>query len=93
MEWQTVTVIIALVGLVAAVAGPMIKLNGTLTKLSVILEHALARLDKLEKEDLALQLRMKESHSKIHGRIDRQDELLHEHDKRIHTLEERVDIK
>ena len=87
MEWQVVTVIIALIGLVAAVAGPIVKLNGTITKLSVIIEHALTRLDNLERGDKDMQTKMKESHTKLHGRIDRQEEVLHEHDKRITNLE------
>lgn len=87
MEWQVVTVIIALVGLIALVTGPIIRLNSTITKLSVILRTAEARMDRLEKVDAEIQEHSADAHQRIHTRIDDQVEVLHEHDKRIHTLE------
>ena len=50
-EWTVVTALSVVAGLVAAVAGPIVKLNGTISRLSAILEHVLVRLDKLEQED------------------------------------------
>lgn len=47
-EWTVVTALSVVAGLVAAVAGPIVKLNGTISRLSAILEHVLVRLDKLE---------------------------------------------
>ena len=47
-EWGVFGVIVALVSFVVAVAAPMLKLNGTITRLSTIIEQFSKRLDKLE---------------------------------------------
>ena len=52
--------LILLAALTAAVAGPIVKLNGTISRLSAILEQVLRRLDKLEGEDQRLQARGEE---------------------------------
>ena len=49
-QWSIVTSLSVLVGLAAAVTGPIVKLNSTIARLSAILEHVLNRLDKLEGE-------------------------------------------
>ena len=38
-EWEVVGVIVVLLGLIASISGPMIKLNGTLTRLNTKMEH------------------------------------------------------
>ena len=38
MEWTVITVLVALVGLLATVGAPVIKLNSNLTKLTVLLD-------------------------------------------------------
>lgn len=53
-QWSIVTSLSVLVGLAAAVTGPIVKLNSTIARLSAILEHVLNRLDKLEGEDQRL---------------------------------------
>lgn len=39
MEWEVVGVIVVLIGLIATVTGPMIKLNSTLTQLATKVEN------------------------------------------------------
>ena len=57
-EWTVVTSLSVIVGLAAALAGPVVKLNGTISRLSAILEHVLAQLSKLEREDEKLRARL-----------------------------------
>lgn len=90
MEWTVVTVIIALIGLVSAIIAPIIKLNSTITKLSMMIEQSIKRMDALEKTAGEIQQHSTESHRRIHDRIDRNEERLHDHDKRITSLEERT---
>ncbi len=49
MEWTTVTVIIAIVGLIATVTTPLIKLNSNITRLTVILDNIKAELEEQKK--------------------------------------------
>lgn len=52
MEWTVVTVIIALIGLVAAVITPIIKLNTIITKLATLVDGIEKTITKLgEKSD------------------------------------------
>ena len=45
--WTVVTTLSVLAALAAAVGGPLVKLNGTIARLSAMLEHVLHRLDML----------------------------------------------
>lgn len=49
-EWGIVGVIVTLVGLIAAVTAPMIRLNGTLTKLTAQMEHFNAGLEEFKRQ-------------------------------------------
>lgn len=86
-EWGVITVIVTLAALVGAIAGPIVKLNSTITKLSTIIDYALKRLDELEKKDEKFLSERKTSHEKIHKRIDEQSEVLQNHETRIQFLE------
>ena len=80
MEWQVVTVIIALVGLVTAIAAPLIRLNNSITKLTVMLDQALERLTKQEENSHI-------SHKRIWDKNEDQDKRLNDHEKRISFIE------
>ena len=86
-EWGVVTAAVTLAGLVGAIVGPIVKLNGTITKLSAVIDYALKRLDELEKKNEKFLSERKTSHEKIHKRIDQHGELLQEHETRIQFLE------
>ena len=47
-EWTVVGVVVVLVGLIGSVSGPLIKLNGNITKLTVAVDNFQRALDKLE---------------------------------------------
>lgn len=80
-EWDVVGVIVALVGFVAAIAGPMIKLNGSITRLTVAVEGFKNSLDKLDSENRA-------SHKEFYSRLDGHDRTLAGHDARLKHLED-----
>ena len=88
-EWTVVTSLSVVVGLAAAVAGPLVKLNGTISRLSAILEHVLAQLSKLEREDENLRAKGEEIQRLLNMRIDGQDQRLNRCENRLALLEQR----
>ena len=89
-EWGVFGVIVALVSFVVAVAAPMLKLNGTITRLSTIIEQFSKRLDKLEHNDEITQKSTRESHRSLHDRIEKNEELIAEHDLKLENHEIRL---
>ena len=82
MEWEVVTVIIALVGLLTTVTKPIMKLTKTITELNDTCQNLEERMEKFENQN-------QDSHVKIWAHNDKQDEQLAEHENRISLLEER----
>jgi len=80
MEWTVVTVIVVLVGLIAAVVKPIVNLNGTITKLDTTLDIFLKRYDK-DCED------NEKEHIALWKRCDEQGEEISDHETRIRVLE------
>ena len=80
-EWGVVGVVVALVGFLAATAGPLLKLNSAITRLTVAVEGFQKSLDKLDSEN-------RNSHKDIYKRLDGHDTALAEHGQRIKHLEE-----
>ena len=80
MEWQVVTVIIALVGLFFTVAKPIINLTNNISKL----DHTCERLDS---QFSTFEVNNKESHRRIWEHNDEQDKAINDHEMRITTLE------
>lgn len=87
MEWTTVTVIIALVGLVVTVTTPLIKLNSNITRLTVVLDTIKAELEEQKKALSAQRADSKESHRRIWAHNDEQDAVLNDHETRLRVLE------
>ncbi len=88
MEWTTVTVIIALVGLVVTVTTPLIRLNSNITRLSVILNGIKAELEEQKKALIAQKAESRESHRRLWAHNDDQDNTLNDHETRIRVLEQ-----
>jgi hypothetical protein len=80
-EWQVVGVIMALVGLVSAIVAPIIKLNTSITKLTVL-------LDGLKSNQGSYEQRNHEAHKRIWEHNDEQDEMLHKHEADIQLLKD-----
>lgn len=79
-EWGVVTVIVALVGLIATVAAPIIKLTGTINTLSGKVELLLSNLDEFKS-------RYKETLEELKDTDRRQYNQLNDHEHRITQLE------
>lgn len=80
MEWTTVTVIIALVGLGAAVIKPIVSLTQSITKLTVVVERLERELDEQGEHS-------RESHKRLWDHNEEQDNRLDDHERRIHDME------
>lgn len=88
MEWTTVTVIIALVGMIVTVTTPLIKLNSSITRLTVILDNIKADLEDQKKALSAQKAESRESHRRLWAHNDEQDNTLNDHETRIRVLEQ-----
>ena len=87
MEWNVVGVIVTLVGLAAAVGGPVLKLNASITKLTTLLQVIEQRLDTLEQGAKEQRTHDAESHRRIWAHNDEQDQTLADHETRLRVLE------
>ena len=83
MEWTTVTVIIALVGLGAAVIKPIVSLTQSITKLTVVVERLERELDEQSEHS-------RESHKRLWDHNVEQDNRLDDHERRIHDMEHKA---
>lgn len=88
MEWTTVTVIIALVGLIVTVTTPLIRLNSNITRLNVVLDSIKAELEEQKKALSAQKVDSRESHRRLWAHNDEQDNTLNDHEARIRVLEQ-----
>ena len=80
MEWTVVTVVIARVGLGAAIIKPIVSLNTAITKLTVV-------VGQLQDNIESLTSRNSESHDRLFKRLDEQGETINDHETRITVLE------
>lgn len=82
MEWTTVTVIIALVGLVAALANPLTRLTRSITTLTVV-------VDRLQSDMEEQREHCRQSHQRIWEHNEKQDAKLENHEGRLRDLEQK----
>ena len=79
-EWTVVGVVIALMGFAAAIVGPVVKLNTSITKLTVTMDALASRLVKIETDN-------HDSHKRLWRHNDEQDAVLNDHEHRIKVME------
>ena len=79
-EWTVVTVLVSLTGLAAAVLRPLIGLNSSLTKMNQMLSNLEASVEKLTEKN-------NEAHDKIWDRIEKDENMLYDHEKRLYLSE------
>lgn len=84
MEWQVFGVIAALTAFVAAIVAPIIRLNASITKLTVTVERLVKDMD-------AQSRRSHDAHERLWEHQNEQDEKLTNHEIRITKLENRKD--
>ncbi|MEY8320274.1 hypothetical protein AAK894_04235 [Lachnospiraceae bacterium 46-61] len=82
MEWEILTVLIAITGLLATVTKPVMNLTNTITKLNNTCQILEERMERFENHN-------HDSHVKLWAHNDKQDKQLTEHENRISILEER----
>ena len=87
MEWTVVSVIVVLVGLVAALAKPMLRLcreivglRGDLQVLSKAANDMTKKMEKFEENN-------HNSHKRLWEHNTAQDDILHNHEMRLHDLD------
>lgn len=83
-EWGVVLVIIALVGLLATIGAPIIKLNSTIVKLLTI-------VDSLKGDVTELTDKNTQSHGRLWKHNEKQDAKIDDHEKRITVIERTKD--
>lgn len=82
MEWQVVTVIIALVGLIGGIATPIIKLTSTIATLTKSVNGLEANIKEIVENNT-------KAHQRLWDKNDKQDERITNHEGRISNLEGR----
>jgi len=85
-EWGVVSVIVTLLGIGGPFCAITYKYTTTVTKLTVTLESLQECIKELRESN-------KESHGRIHCKLDEHDGSLADHDKRITVLENKGEIK
>lgn len=89
MEWTVFTVLSAVAALGISIGVPLIKLNSTITTLTVTLEHLKGDVEANAKAIENSRQNAKESHRRLWDHNEKQDEKIENHDRRINTLEEK----
>ena len=79
-QWDVFLVVAALIGFAASVVAPILKLNTSITKLTVTVENLSSYFSKFEAEN-------KDSHKRLWSKSEKQDERLEDHEGRIIKLE------
>lgn len=82
MEWQVVGVIVVLVGLAGSIIGPVIKLNSSITRLTVTMERLVRDMDAFKESS-------HDAHQRLWEKNDEQDKIINDHETRITSLEKR----
>ena len=91
MEWDVVTVIIAIVGLIGTVAVPLAKNTKAMTQLSGRIENLVYRIKKDEEELSEFKNKAADRNAKIFGRLDEHEKTIINHEGRIYALEKKKD--
>lgn len=85
MSWEIFLGIVALVGFIASVSGPMINLNTSITRLNDSVENLHKSIEKLDEDN-------EKDHVRIWKHNDEQDKEMEDHEKRIKAIESKMEI-
>ena len=80
MEWTVVTVVVALAGLFAAVAKPIVSLTRSITELTVVVKN-------LQGDVKGLTEKNSQGHARLWEKSEEQDRRLDDHEQRLHAME------
>lgn len=81
-DWDIVKDVVVLVGLIVTVTTPLLKLNTSITQLKALLDSVVKQVQDNDRSNSA-------SHKRLWEHNEEQDELLQDHETRIHDLEKR----
>ena len=87
-EWGIFGVIAALASFLTVIVAPMLKLNTSITKLTITMDHMNQQLADQNAEIERIRVKSSDSHEKLWKKNDEQDDTLSDHDKRITRLED-----
>lgn len=90
-EWNIVTVIVVIVGLIGTVAAPLVKNTRAMTQLSGEIKNLIYRIEQNEKETNEIKVKASSRHKEIFKRLDEQGEKINNHEGRISALEHKED--
>ena len=90
-EWNIVTVVVVIVGLISTVAVPLVKNTRAMTQLSGEIKNLIYRIGQNEKETDELKNKASHRHKQIFERLDEQGEKINNHEGRISALEHKED--
>ncbi len=90
-EWNIVTVVVVIVGLIGTVAAPLVKNTRAMTQLSGEIKNLIYRIEQNEKETDELKVKASSRHKQIFERLDEQGEKINNHEGRISALEHKED--
>ena len=91
-EWTVITVIIALVGLGVTIGGPLLKLNTSITTLTVALGDLREEVNKNTADIADNKKENHESHKRLWEHEGKQDKQIANHEGRISVLEKKENI-
>lgn len=86
-EWNIVTVVVVIVGLIGTVAAPLVKNTRAMTQLSGEIKNLIYRIEQNEKETDELKVKASSRHKQIFECLDEQGEKINNHEGRISALE------
>lgn len=86
-EWNVVTVIVVIVGLIGTVAAPLMKNTKAMTQLGGEIKNLIYRIEQNEKETNEIKVKASSRHKEIFERLDEQGEKINNHEGRISALE------
>lgn len=86
-EWNIVTVVVVIVGLIGTVAAPLVKNTRAMTQLSGEIKNLIYRIEQNEKETDELKNKASHRHKQIFDRLDEHGEKINNHEGRISALE------
>lgn len=85
MSWEIFLGIVAIIGFVITVSTPMMKLNTSITKLSLSIEHLQEVIKRNETEN-------QNAHDELKNHNKDQDKIIQDHESRIDAIEHTIDL-
>lgn len=79
-DWDIVKDTVVLIGLIVTVTTPLLKLNASITQLKALLDSVVKQVQDNDRSNSA-------SHKRLWTHNEEQDEILHNHEMRLHDLD------